>query len=957
MIRRSKWLRDVVTSGAKNLAIICAIGLCAATSAFAQVTLDAGPDLAICQGYSSTISVKFSGATAPIHFSWSPSLGLSDPTAQSPIVTPFQSETQYIVTLSDAANHTVSDTVQVHMNPKVFANAGVDFTTCFGSSVSLGASQTASGGTMPYTYDWQYLPSNANSHSVSNPVYTANRLGYSRYILHVVDAVGCEAWDTVVVTVNQPLKLSVGTGAEGCAFSVHAIGGLGIAGGGTAPYKYQWSPARGLSSATIPNPTAFPDSTTSYVLTITDAQGCTRSDSVLIKVKPRIRTRLVRKVTVCPNTTVNLADSDFVYGGVGSYKYKWSNTDGQFISNDSIANPYTIPVRKANSGTALYTVDIVDALGCQIRDTVLVNITEPPGANFPLTGTVCQNDTLLYAVSGQQGFSYNWTVTGGEIVNGNGTQTVLIRWTTPGVGTLELSVYDPITNCTSNSGANKTYINPLPQPSIVVRGKTILCTGSGATTILDAGPGFALYRWSTGESSQRIVVSHGGLYTVWVQDSNGCRNTSPPQLITEIAPPKPVISGPSKICGGVPVQLHATPGFKQYAWNTGETDSVITINGPGSYSVLVADSIGCSGASDPYTVDPRPVMITTSGDPDFQAVETGLIYPSKIVSYKNTTTEDVIIDSLLLRTTNIDLVIQSISIGSTYYQQSQLHGLRLTPGQQLDIELMYNPTIKDVNDYSLKLYVAAPCVAEFDINGKLASYDKTMWATASVPDRSANPNDHFTIPLYIQFDSPQDSVDDASLSIDFKINGYMMDVDDNAGGAIQSIDTLANSWKILHLHFDHLTIKYNEPFLLTNIHAWALASTKLKDTMFLDDRSIQWANVLKKPKVRTRNGIFTLGTYCYPHDLVWTPVLLRSLRVEPNPVSNELIVELSGDEDADLAMSIVSSDGRIVDERSLHHRVGDGPARVDVSALPSGVYIVKVQSSAELKTQTFIVYR
>jgi len=53
---------------------------------------------------------------------------------------------------------------------------------------------------------------------------------------------------------------------------------------GTGGGTYLWSPATALDNPTIDNPTASPTSTTTYVLTVTNAQGCTDTDSVTVTV-------------------------------------------------------------------------------------------------------------------------------------------------------------------------------------------------------------------------------------------------------------------------------------------------------------------------------------------------------------------------------------------------------------------------------------------------------------------------------------------------------------------------------------------------------------------------------------------------------------------------------------------------------------------------------------------------
>ena len=56
------------------------------------------------------------------------------------------------------------------------------------------------------------------------------------------------------------------------------------AGGGTLPYSYSWSPAANVSNPTIPNPTTNISGT--YVVVVTDKNGCTGRDTVKVNIVP-----------------------------------------------------------------------------------------------------------------------------------------------------------------------------------------------------------------------------------------------------------------------------------------------------------------------------------------------------------------------------------------------------------------------------------------------------------------------------------------------------------------------------------------------------------------------------------------------------------------------------------------------------------------------------------------------
>ncbi|MCB0639721.1 MAG: choice-of-anchor L domain-containing protein, partial [Lewinella sp.] len=64
---------------------------------------------------------------------------------------------------------------------------------------------------------------------------------------------------------------------------------------------YSWSPAAGLSCTDCPDPWASPDTTTTYVLTLTDSYGCTATDTITIEAIPGVQMTEV----VCSQVTTN----------------------------------------------------------------------------------------------------------------------------------------------------------------------------------------------------------------------------------------------------------------------------------------------------------------------------------------------------------------------------------------------------------------------------------------------------------------------------------------------------------------------------------------------------------------------------------------------------------------------------------------------------------------------------
>ena len=124
-------------------------------------------------------------------------------------------------------------------------------------------------------------------------------------------------------------------------------------------------------------------------------------------------------------------------------------------------------------------------------------------------------------------------------------------------------------------------VNPLPIVSI--SGNAVICNGSSAN--LDAGSGFVTYLWSTGASTQLILTSFAGTYTVTVIDVNGCSasgtkdlSVSNPPVINSITPNVTCLGNTGSInisvSGGTPCAANS-PGLiiSKLLPNPGGTDS------------------------------------------------------------------------------------------------------------------------------------------------------------------------------------------------------------------------------------------------------------------------------------------------------------------------------------------------------------------------------------------------
>jgi len=322
--------------------------------------------------------------------------------------------------------------------------------------------------------------------------------------------------------------------------------------------NYAWSNGASTSSITI-----SPATTTTYTVTVTNGAGCTASSSALVTVGNNIVPPTIPPATICQSASIPLN------AGTGFSDYQWSTGQtGQTIT----VNP---------AATTTYSVTVTNSLGCSgvSNVTITVNQVTPP-ALAPVN--VCAGQSgLLDAGPGYNGYAWS---------TGSTTQTTTVN---PAVPTTYTVTVTSIDGCTASSSV-LVNISTLTPPSLI--GPPVLCSGSSA--ILNAGPGYASYAWSTGGTGQSITVSPttGTTYTLTVTDAFGCTAAASVSVPVN-PPPTPSISGSTTFCAGGNTTLSAPPGFNIYTWSNGGNTQSITVTGAGTYTVTVTDANTCTGTA------------------------------------------------------------------------------------------------------------------------------------------------------------------------------------------------------------------------------------------------------------------------------------------------------------------------------------------------------------------------
>jgi hypothetical protein len=438
-------------------------------------------------------------------------------------------------------NITTSDTVWVGFCPgwyreQVIINVAggltvalPDTTVCTGQSVQL----TSSGGT---TYSWSPA-TGLNNPSVFNPI--ASPTTTTTYTVTATEG-ACNNTASVTVTISEVNATITANTAICSGQSVQLI----ATGGGT----YAWSNPASLSNATIGNPIASPNTTTTYNVTVTNAFGCQEVESVTIQVNPLPAINLGPDTTICDGTTLTLNS------GAGFSNYTWTPAG---------SNP-TFDV--TTSGT--YSVTVTDVNSCSGSDAIVVNVVSQMDATITSGLSYCSNGTAVTLTA----------VNGGGTWSGNGitnAATGAFNPGTAGAGTHPIT-YEIAGTCGDIDIVN---ISVHQAPAINLGPDTTICDGT--TLTLNSGAGFSNYAWTPAGSNPTFDVTTSGTYSVTVTDVNSCSGSDAIVVNVVSQMDATITSGLSYCSNGAAVTLTAVNGGGTWSGN-GITNAATGAFNPGT---------------------------------------------------------------------------------------------------------------------------------------------------------------------------------------------------------------------------------------------------------------------------------------------------------------------------------------------------------------------------------------
>ncbi len=294
-----------------------------------------------------------------------------------------------LVTSEIGCQDSIVKTVTIH--PKPAAEIALSPEICIGEVSQLQATILSDPSTT--TFAWLSDPSLSCTDCL-DPVITPSDT--TTYYLVTTNNLGCQ--DTTSTTVNvKPYYAPTITISNDTLICVNDVVQIFVNGGsGTDVYSYQWDPGRpGLTCyEDCFNPIASPMQLTTYPVTVTNEWGCWAADSVVVDVLDEYIPFAGDDRTICEGDTVHLSAT---YGNSPS----WLVTEG--LSCTHCPNPVANPAQSTT-----YLVSVTTDAGCEVKDTVSVNVMHPEDVDAGDDTAVCiGSSTTLNATlpSGQVSWS------------------------------------------------------------------------------------------------------------------------------------------------------------------------------------------------------------------------------------------------------------------------------------------------------------------------------------------------------------------------------------------------------------------------------------------------------------------------------------------------------------------------------------------------------------------------
>jgi outer membrane protein OmpA-like peptidoglycan-associated protein len=499
------------------------------------------------------ITIDVAGGTQPYQYTWSNGVVSED-------IENLKAG-DYSVEILDAKGCAQNLTTTITQPPLLIANIDETIDVLCNDFMEGSIDISVSGGVTPYLYTWS---NGSKEQDVSN-------IGAGEYSVKIEDNKGCIR--NLTAEIKEPAMMIVSISEiENIKEFGKSNGSISISiSGGVAPYNHSWS--NGEVSMNIDELIAG-----NYSVIVNDAHGCRQDLNASILQPDAIELNLdsIKHIRCFGEETGYASIS--ATGGVGPYRYIWSNNYSGKVLDNVPAGEYTITITDANntSKEKIITIEQPEYFNLKIDETVNPTC-------YKINNGMIKTDIR----GGSTPYTFEWNT-------GDSTQNI------KGLTSGKYNIM--VTDANGCSQYDSTeLIKPDPLDVILVNTDHIECYGEhkgGVDISVKGGTPPYNYNWNHGAKEQNLVNVRAGSYTLKVLDANKCIQTvittvnEPPALVARFASIKDV-SCQGESTGFVSTSVTGGMPPYDYLWNNGDSTASIEKLYIGNYDVVIRDSNGC----------------------------------------------------------------------------------------------------------------------------------------------------------------------------------------------------------------------------------------------------------------------------------------------------------------------------------------------------------------------------
>ncbi len=489
-----------------------------------------------------------------------------DPASQTDSLVNNLSPGTYQVVVTDGQGCIGTGSVQVNDAVPLELTVSSSDATCDDSDDGSATAQV-SGGAPPYSYLW--------NDPLAQTTESAVGLSLGTYSVIVTDDHGCTSELSVDVGAPMQDEININSTDVSCFAGSDGTADVSIVNGNVSDFSFLWS--NNSTEVSILDLKAG-----QYLVTVTNSNGCTSIDSVLISEPTALDLVMDSDSASCYNSSDGTA---IVMASGGTpfpndvYLYSW-NAPG---------NPAVQMLDDVSPG--IFTVTVTDANGCAEMASVEIGAPSEIQITLNSTNVTCNGFADGTATAQVQGgnppYSFEWN-------DANNTSTGSIADLAQ--GTYSLTVSDA-NNCVATTILNIT--EPLPL-ALDFNNSNVVCvvdTNGVALAAPSGGTSPYSYLWEIGETTQAIFDLGIGNYGITLTDANGCLVVGSTEIeaTTTLASSVTTFDATCfETNNGVAIAqgIDGTQPYS-YAWSNGANTAQVNDLFFGSYGVTVTDGDGC----------------------------------------------------------------------------------------------------------------------------------------------------------------------------------------------------------------------------------------------------------------------------------------------------------------------------------------------------------------------------